>query len=118
MDQRTKPQRRAQRTIWLTLAVLAGAATFILAIQTSNPRLPVYQGRTLYEWIALLDKAADLHPADFQAVAAAQSAIRTIGTNAFPFAMANLDTRVTPVDRLIDWLAKHARFVNIHPSIV
>ncbi|HEY3853558.1 MAG TPA: hypothetical protein VGO67_04100 [Verrucomicrobiae bacterium] len=113
MNTQTKPRHHAPYAVWLALAVLAGTVTFILAFQTSHPRLPVYQGRNLYEWIALLDKAADLHPADFEAAAAAQSAIRAIGTNAIPFAMANLDTRVTGIDLLLGWLAKHARFVNV-----
>jgi len=118
MGTRTKAQHRAPYAIWLSLAMLAVAVAFILAFQTSNPRMPVYQDKTLYEWIALLDKAADLYPADFQTVAAAQSAVRAIGTNALPFAMADLNARVTPVDPLIGWLAKHVRFLKVHPKDV
>jgi hypothetical protein len=98
---------------WIGFALLA--VLLVLALKTSSPKLPVYQHRTLYEWIAVLDKAVDFHPAGFDTVDTAQSAIRAIGTNALPFAMADLNARATPFDPLIGWLAKHGRFLKVHP---
>jgi hypothetical protein len=110
----TMSRRRVSYANLLSLSALAGVVAFILAFPTSSPKLPVYQGKTLYEWIAVLDKAAELHPADFQTVLAAQSAIRAIGTNALPFAMADLKARARPVDVLKGWLAQNARFLKVH----
>jgi len=118
MNTMSKSHCRVPCATLLSLAALAGIVAFILAFQTSSPALPVYQGKTLYEWILVLDKAADLHPGGYGTVLAAQSAIRAIGTNALPFAMADLNARATPVDVLKGWLAKHAPFLKIHPKDV
>ena len=62
------------------------------------------------------DQAADFHPARYQDVLAAQSAIRAIGTNALPFALSNLRARVTLTDELTGWLSKFAPFRSPSPK--
>ncbi len=94
--------------------MLAGLlALWVVAIQSTH-KVPVYQGKTLYEWILVLDQAADLHPANFDQVTAAKFAIRAIGTNALPFVMADLHAHATLNDRLAGWLANHAPFLKLH----
>src|ERR1700690_3797097 len=95
---------------WQLMALLACIALVTYILRSPTTELPVYQGKTLCQWIAELDRAAD-HPTIFQDAEAAQSAIRAIGTNALPFALANLHARVTPADLLTAWLAKHAPFL-------
>jgi hypothetical protein len=101
------------------LQVLAAGALLIPCLLLCRemlkpvPNMPVYQGKTLYEWITVLDQAAELHPANYQEVDTARAAIRAIGTNVLPFAMDDLHARITMADRVTAWLAQHATFLNI-----
>jgi len=104
---------RVRYAVWLWPAVLAGIFLIAYALWSPTPNLPVYQGKSLYEWIAELDRAAELHPAQFDKVAVAQAAIRAIGTNALPFALANLHARLTLADQATAWMAKHAPFLKL-----
>jgi hypothetical protein len=66
----------------------------------------------------VLDEAAEARPAKFEKASTAQAAIRAIGTNAVPFALADLQARVTPADTVTAWLAHHAPFLKLHPKRV
>jgi hypothetical protein len=105
------------KAVWL-VAALVGFASIPLFFLPSKPMLPVYQGDTLSQWIVKLDQAADVHPARYQEVAAAQGAIRAIGTNALPFALSNLRARVTLTDELASWLSRYAPFRKLKPKNV
>lgn len=103
--------------IW-SAAILAGIVLLVSNSQWSSHEPPVYQGKTLFQWIDQLDKAADLHPADSGAVASAQSAIRAMGTNALPFALENLHAHETLPNKVTRWLANRAPFLNLYPKNV
>jgi hypothetical protein len=113
-----RPHQRVRYAVWLWLAVLAGILLVARCLWPPTPKLPVYQGKNLCEWITELDRAAELQPAQFDKVAAAQAAIRAIGTNAVPFALASLRAQETLPNRATGWLAQRAPFLNLRPKDV
>lgn len=108
----------SSKAVWAAVCMTALTAWIAYVLMPPARRLPVYQGKTLYQWIAVLNQAAGVHPAKFQEVSTAQAAIRAIGTNALPFALADLHARVTVADDVTAWLAHHAPFLKLHPKSV
>ena len=115
MEHMKRPRLRALRTVWLLLAALAGLALISYAFVASAPKPPVYHGKSLYEWLDQLNQATanSENTNRVEQAKAAQSAIRAIGTNALPFALADLRARATFANRATDWLAIHAPFLRL-----
>jgi hypothetical protein len=93
----------------------------LLALLALPPErtIPVYQGRNLYEWTAQAQRAQnrDYEPYE-QDLAAAQKAIRALGTNALPWFLADLQARESLKDRALRWLDRRAVFLKLRrPSI-
>lgn len=84
-------------SLGLFLVALAAIGVISYAL-TSRPKLPVYQGQTLYEWAARYQKAAYLSgsPGHLQELEACQKAIRAMGTNAIPFALEDVKAPNNP----------------------
>jgi len=97
--------------------MLLSMALMMRHLFLAAPKEPIYQGQTLSQWIVQLDQAVDRGQGEL-AVEEAQSAIRAIGTNALPYALANLHARATLGDQAIQWLAKRAPFLKLHPKNV
>jgi hypothetical protein len=93
-----------RRTILLLAAVAGVAALFI--VWPRGPREPLYQGKTLTQWIA----ESRTHP-DGDVSKKAVAALRAIGTNALPFLVSDF-TRSVPVWRryITEWGNKHPAF--------
>src|SRR5262245_46096355 len=96
---------------WLLVA-LGCIALLFYAIHSSRPKLPIHQGRTLYQWADQLQRAQQDYsdPNRSQKLEEAQAAIRAMGTNALPFAMADVLAEISLKDRLTIWAAKRAPF--------
>jgi hypothetical protein len=105
---------------WILAAVAAGLLLLICASLSLGPKLPVYQGKSLYAWATELGQAQQNYSdaKRWTKVEAATTAIRAMGTNALPFVMADIQERATVKDRVIGWLAPRARFLNLQPRKV
>ena len=105
---------------WGWIVGLLFAACLLLALLTLSPRLPVYQGKTLYQWASELQKAQENYsnPNRWRDIQAAQSAILAIGTNALPFVMADIQARPSIKDRAIRWLAHWIPSLKLRPEDV
>src|SRR6266700_497690 len=101
----------------LLLAILGLASYVILSF---SPKLPGYQGKTLYQWAAQLQQAQQNYsdPNRSQTIESAQTAIRAMGTNALAFVMADVLAQVSLKDRVIFWLAKRAPFLKLRSTKV
>src|SRR6185503_4008817 len=95
-----------RRRILLIAAVAGVAALFFL--WPRGPREPVYQGKTLTQWII----ESRTHP-DGDVSKKAVAALRTIGTNALPFLVSDYTRPVSVWRRYItEWGYKHPAFKN------
>ena len=105
---------------WVVAFVAAGLLILICASVPLGPKLPVYQGKSLYAWTAELGQAqldfSDLNRE--KKIQAATEAIRAMGTNALPFIMADIQAHATVKDRVINWLAPRLRFLKLQPRKV
>ncbi len=98
------------------LLVLVAAAFYLLV--SSAPNLPVYQGKTFYQWADDLQQAQSDYTAQnrWQQIEVTSAAIRAMGTNGgLELAMADLRARITLKGRIITWLAPRARFLKLKP---
>lgn len=94
----TKPALRNRHAVWLPLTVLAGIALSAgwAVLMAPEPKPPAYQRLNLCEWIDRYEKTR-LDPRGYgtpqreQEMASCRAAIRAIGTNALPFAMADIN---------------------------
>jgi len=104
---------KSNKVVWAAVCIAAMISVLTIwiayVLSPPAPRPPVYQGKTLYQWIAVLDEAVD-HPAKFEGAGIALAAIHAMGTNALPFALENPHAHVTLLDRVTLWLAKQAPF--------
>ena len=82
---------------------------------SSAPKIPVYEGKTFYQWAIELQTAQRNYsdPDRWKKVESASAAIRVMGTNALPFVMADLRAQPTTKDRLVAWLAPRATFLKL-----
>ena len=98
----------------------AGLVLLVYAALSRGPKVPVYQGKSLYAWAAELRQAQQNYadPERWKKVEAATTAIRAMGTNALPFVMADIRARLTVKDRVIYWLAPRVRFLKLQPRKV
>ncbi len=74
----------------LLLAVCASAATLAAAVLWLWPREPVYEGKTLSEWL-MVNAVTPTGARNSEAEAKATEAVRQIGTNALPLLLKWLD---------------------------
>jgi hypothetical protein len=102
---------------WLLAAVPIVLVVVSFRIVSSTRKIPVYQGKTYYEWANELQKAqtdfTDNHR--WQKIEKTSAAIRAMGTNALPFVMDDLRAQLTLQDKLISWVAPYARFLKLKP---
>ena len=110
----------SRRPPWLRIFAAVLAILLLIAFFTVlvGPKVPVYQGKTLYAWAEDLQKAQQNFSDRERSkkVETATTAIRAIGTNAIPFVMADIRARVTFRDRVVNWLATRARFLKLQPK--
>ena len=86
---------------------LAAAAATALLWHAVQPREPVYQGRSLSDWLR------ELNPQNGAArYAAASEAIRAVGANGFPTYLKRLQAKDSPLKRL--W-ANYAKKLGLKP---
>jgi len=118
MEMAMKPNSKL-RPLLVALLILALLGLAFL-ISSSGPKLPVYQGKTLYQWAAQLQQAQQNYsdPNRWQTIQSVQMAIRAIGTNALPFVMADVLARPSVKDQVISWAAKRAPFLKLRPTNV
>jgi hypothetical protein len=111
------PSRR-RPWIWLIAAILVVVLLVAFFAALVAPKVPVYQGLTLYAWAENLQKAQQNYsdPERWKKIETASAAIRAIGTNALPFVMADIRVRVTIKDRVNNWLATRLRFLKLQPT--
>jgi hypothetical protein len=92
------------------LTVLALA--IVVAICTRGPREPLYQGKTLGEWMSEASVGVWPRPSP----AEADEAIRQIGTNGFPFIASLLRSRDSALKTKLLVLYYKQSFIRIHIS--
>jgi len=104
---------------WWLMAV-GGTALLFYLIDLSRRKIPVYQGKTLYQWTAQLQQAQKNYsdPNRSKTIQSAQTAIRAMGTNALPYVMADVMAQASFKDRVIFWLWKRAPFLKLQPTRV
>jgi hypothetical protein len=102
---------------WFLLAGLIVLVSFGYFLSYSTSKLPVYGGKTFYQWATELQKAQANYsdPKRWETVEATSAAIRAIGTNALPFVMADLRAQPSLKERLLAWLAPRAKFLKLKP---
>lgn len=94
---------RLRRGMITTAAAVLTAAITFLAWPRQND--PLYQGRTLSQWLDTYETARWTRPGQAQVAA---SAVRRIGTNALPWLLACVDrTTPPPVRDVLDWYYVH-----------
>src|SRR5437870_5464789 len=105
-----KPESKLRRLLLASL-LLAVVMLVFYGILSFGPKLPAYQGKTLYQWATELQQTQRNYsePNRWQAIQSAQAAIRAMGTNALPFVMADVMAQTTLKDRIVAWLAPRAR---------
>jgi HEAT repeat protein len=105
---------------WIVAVVAAGLLLLIYASLPLGPKLPVYQGKSLYAWASELSQAQQNYsdPNRWKKIQAATEAIRAMGSNALPFVMADIQAHATVKDRVINWLAPRLRFLKLQPRKV
>jgi hypothetical protein len=96
---------RSRTTVIAGLVVLGLTGLIWAVLWLASPREPIFQGKTLSEWIAPfcrqtangLDEPAG--PQHFQELEPARNAARQIGTNGIPFLIARLNHRESRLHR-------------------
>jgi hypothetical protein len=113
------PSRR-RPWIWIVATILAVVLLVAFFAALVGPKVPVYQGKTLYAWAEDLQKAQQNYsdPERWKKIQTATTAIRAIGTNALPFVMADIRVRISIKDRVNNWLATRLRFLKLQPTKV
>ncbi len=101
----------------IAIAVFAVVAACIWgAVQFLSARgLPVCENQTLYEWTARYQIASTNYSDQnrWKEVEASKKAIQAIGVKALPYAMADVEGRLTTVEKAKEWLAIHAKWLKI-----
>lgn len=102
---------------WLLFAVPLVLVLFGYRLLSSAPKVPVYEGKTFYQWATEFEKAQANYsdPNRWKAIETISIAIRAMGTNALPYVMADLRAQTTLKDRFLAWLAPRARFLKLKP---
>jgi len=80
-------RKRRKTLVWTFVGLLVVAGAFLIFTRPQLPRdnQPVYNGRTLAQWLDITTRVgANRGYTTPQQVAAAEYAVRVIGTNAFP----------------------------------
>ncbi len=112
MEWMRKPGQKFPLPVREVLAVLGGVALIAYAIVASGPKEPVYQGKSLSKWVARYQQSFST-PNHWQAEREIfEQAIRAMGTNAIPFAMADVRAQATKSEKVMFWLSKHSPFLN------
>jgi hypothetical protein len=116
---------RFSRLPWRTGLLLAVVLAFlVLGVAALNrPRVPVYEGRSLYAWIAELQRTwkqqqGSLSGEDYQKARddwqMARQAVQTIGTNALPWLLADVTATRPSLNELVrSWLAATLPFLGV-----
>jgi hypothetical protein len=80
--------KRRKALVWslVGLLVVIGVSFILAQLQPQLANQPVYNGRTLAQWLDTASRRADVNRGNttLQQVDVAENAIRAIGTNAFP----------------------------------
>jgi len=103
-----------RRRILLVLTLAAVAAAGLVLLWPRGPKEPVYQGKTLSQWIREANAPPVLdwnQPSSLQSNAAARTAVRAIGTNAVPYLVSEF---VRPESK---WRTSFNRWASKHPTI-
>ena len=101
--------RKKHRILFATLVVALLGAIAWVALRRNEPE-PIYQGKSLSEWLAIYDPTNTVRsPEDLQAT---QAAIREMGTNAIPVLLRMMRTQDP---RWKEWLINLARRQSVVP---
>lgn len=103
---------------WLWAAVLISFLGVCVWLASSAAKVPVFQGKTYYEWANELQKAqADFRDTDdeWQKIQEISATIQAMGSNALPFVMDDLRVQPTIKDEFIAWLAPRVGFLKLKP---
>jgi len=101
---------RRRRLTWLAAIVVVSVALF--TFWPRGPQEPVHKGKTLSEWVLeIYDYQATENDSARQRTEAALQAVKSMGTNALPWLLAEFDR---PVSR---WRQSFNRWATKHPSI-
>jgi hypothetical protein len=105
---------------WLLCAVPLILALLGYCMISSAPKIPVYEGKTFYQWATDLEnvQANYSDPNRWKTIEAITVAIRAMGTNALPYVMADLRAQTTLKDRFLAWLAPRAKVLKLKPPNV
>ena len=105
---------------WLLMALPIILVVASYQLISSDPKPPVYHGKTFYQWAAELQKAQANYsdPERWKKIESTSAAIQAIGTNALPLVMADLRAKYTIKDRAVAWLAPRAPFLKLKPPDV
>jgi hypothetical protein len=112
--------RASSRTkVTAGLLVLGVAAVIIGIVYIASPREPVYQGKTLSEWIAPFCRQtakgldAPGGPEHFEELEPVRQAVRQIGTNGVPFLIARLNHRESGLHREARQLSEKQPYASL-----
>lgn len=100
--------------------LVAGIALFLL-LGANRHRVPSHKGKTLFQWageLRTLRNRFDSSQERANQLAAAEAAIRAIGTNAIPFAWEDVSAEFTRRERLFRWISNKAPFLKFTPPKV
>ncbi len=110
----------SQRLGWFVGLVVAGVALFLL-VGPNRHQVPSHKGKTLFQWaeeLRVLRTRFDSSQERANQLAAAEAAIRAIGTNALSFAWEDVSAEFTRKDRLLHWIASKAPLLKLTPPKV
>jgi HEAT repeat protein len=111
-------KKKTPFSVRYAVGLLLGLALISYAIVASAPKEPVYQGKTLDEWLAKIPQGNPYIYTGARGMKSDQEAIRAIGAKALPFALADIAAHETMTEKGVNWLAGHARFPKLQPRLI
>jgi len=104
-----------KKTLRVALVVLLAGAVALVALHATKPKEPVYQGRTLSQWLDDYNRMGSKNPnGPLSKLEPIDDAIRAMGTNCLPFLLANLLHRQPAIQQAFWSLAKRQSVIKFN----